>query len=83
MCSYVINGVEDEDEKGEEEEETRQTLHIAYVFYLIREELWIDELIHRYHSWEHYSSVRNIDGPYSGPPEIKVQMKLWCRSDLY
>ncbi|KAI9253341.1 hypothetical protein EDC94DRAFT_525340, partial [Helicostylum pulchrum] len=23
-----------------------------------------------YHSWEHYSSVRNIDGPYSGPPEI-------------
>ncbi|CAO3649557.1 unnamed protein product [Mucor fragilis] len=51
---YVINGVEDEDEKGEEEEETRQTLHIAY------------------HSWEHYSSVRNIDGPYSGPPEIKV-----------
>ncbi|EPB82396.1 hypothetical protein HMPREF1544_10854 [Mucor circinelloides 1006PhL] len=25
-----------------------------------------------YHSWEHYSSVRNIDGPYSGPPEIKM-----------
>ncbi|KAL0136729.1 hypothetical protein V8B55DRAFT_1542033 [Mucor lusitanicus] len=52
---YVINGVDDEDEKIEdEEEEPRQTLHIAY------------------HSWEHYSSVRNIDGPYSGPPEIKV-----------
>lgn len=28
---------------------------------------------YRYHSWEHYSSVRNIDGPYSGPPEIKVK----------
>ena len=26
-----------------------------------------------YHSWEHYSSVRNIDGPFSGPPEIKVK----------
>ncbi|RCH89408.1 hypothetical protein CU098_009381, partial [Rhizopus stolonifer] len=24
-----------------------------------------------YHSWEHYSSVRNINGPYTGPPEIK------------
>ncbi|KAF9920866.1 hypothetical protein FBU30_009188 [Linnemannia zychae] len=23
-----------------------------------------------YHSWEHYSSIRNIDGPYEGPPEI-------------
>lgn len=25
-----------------------------------------------YHSWEHYSSVRNIDGPVTGPPEIKI-----------
>ncbi|KAI7900322.1 uncharacterized protein BX663DRAFT_545040 [Cokeromyces recurvatus] len=25
-----------------------------------------------YHSWEHYSSIRNIDGPFSGPPEIHV-----------
>ncbi|KAG0200941.1 hypothetical protein BGX28_006116 [Mortierella sp. GBA30] len=23
-----------------------------------------------YHSWEHYSSIRNIDGPHEGPPEI-------------
>ncbi|KAG0287206.1 hypothetical protein BGZ96_008857 [Linnemannia gamsii] len=23
-----------------------------------------------YHSWEHYSSIRNIDGPFDGPPEI-------------
>ncbi|KAF9538860.1 hypothetical protein EC957_006076 [Mortierella hygrophila] len=23
-----------------------------------------------YHSWEHYSSIRNIDGPFEGPPEI-------------
>lgn len=27
--------------------------------------------LHRYHSWEHYSSIRNIDGPFTGPPEIK------------
>ncbi|GAN02028.1 OTU domain-containing protein 3-like [Mucor ambiguus] len=69
---YVINGIDDEDEKDKEEEETRQTLHIAYVSYLNRFELYIDRHVHRYHSWEHYSSVRNIDGPYSGPPEIKV-----------
>ncbi|ORX62983.1 cysteine proteinase [Hesseltinella vesiculosa] len=24
-----------------------------------------------YHSWEHYSSVRNLDGPMTGMPEIK------------
>ncbi|KAF4635666.1 hypothetical protein G7Y89_g2434 [Cudoniella acicularis] len=23
-----------------------------------------------YHSWEHYSSVRNITGPHSGPPQV-------------
>ncbi|KAH8678781.1 hypothetical protein BGZ60DRAFT_428603 [Tricladium varicosporioides] len=26
-----------------------------------------------YHSWEHYSSVRNIEGPNSGLPEVKVK----------
>lgn len=25
-----------------------------------------------YHSWEHYDSVRNIDGPHTGDPEIKI-----------
>ncbi|KAG1055460.1 hypothetical protein G6F43_002580 [Rhizopus delemar] len=25
-----------------------------------------------YHDWEHYSSVRNLDGPFTGPPEIKI-----------
>ncbi|KAI9286853.1 hypothetical protein BC943DRAFT_215769 [Umbelopsis sp. AD052] len=43
---YIING-------GDDPEEVRQTLHIAY------------------HSWEHYSSVRKIDGPSQGPTEIK------------
>ncbi|KAJ2963515.1 hypothetical protein NQZ79_g1602 [Umbelopsis isabellina] len=43
---YIING-------GDDANEARQTLHIAY------------------HSWEHYSSVRNIDGPSHGPPEIQ------------
>ncbi|KAK8163308.1 hypothetical protein BC567DRAFT_273439 [Phyllosticta citribraziliensis] len=26
-----------------------------------------------YHSWEHYSSVRNIEGPHSGPPRIHLR----------
>ncbi|TPX47480.1 hypothetical protein SeMB42_g03304 [Synchytrium endobioticum] len=26
-----------------------------------------------YHSWEHYSSVRNMDGPMDGPPAIVVR----------
>lgn len=24
-----------------------------------------------YHTWEHYSSIRNIAGPHTGPPEVK------------
>ncbi|KAG0303166.1 hypothetical protein BGZ98_006949 [Dissophora globulifera] len=27
-----------------------------------------------YHSWEHYSSIRNIDGPYEGLPEINPRL---------
>lgn len=26
-----------------------------------------------YHDWEHYSSVRNVDGPFTGPPEIREE----------
>lgn len=26
-----------------------------------------------YHNWEHYSSIRNLDGPHSGLPRIKEQ----------
>ncbi|BGP58082.1 hypothetical protein JCM8202_006217 [Rhodotorula sphaerocarpa] len=26
-----------------------------------------------YHSWEHYSSLRNIDGPHTGPPRLRVK----------
>ncbi|KAF9356919.1 hypothetical protein BGX26_004551 [Mortierella sp. AD094] len=26
-----------------------------------------------YHSWEHYSSIRNIDGPHEGLPEISLR----------
>ncbi|GAA5853374.1 hypothetical protein JCM9279_005770 [Rhodotorula babjevae] len=25
-----------------------------------------------YHSWEHYSSLRNISGPHTGPPRLRV-----------
>ncbi|KAI9836601.1 MAG: hypothetical protein M1819_001233 [Sarea resinae] len=24
-----------------------------------------------YHVWEHYSSIRNVSGPHTGPPEVK------------
>ncbi|KAG0248485.1 hypothetical protein BG011_010224 [Mortierella polycephala] len=27
-----------------------------------------------YHSWEHYSSIRNIDGPHEGLPEINPRL---------
>lgn len=27
-----------------------------------------------YHNWEHYSSIRNLDGPHSGLPRIKEQI---------
>lgn len=27
----------------------------------------------RYHNWEHYSSVRNVDGPHAGLPRIKEE----------
>ncbi|KAI4747897.1 cysteine proteinase [Aureobasidium sp. EXF-12298] len=26
-----------------------------------------------YHVWEHYSSIRNLDGPHSGPPNVTVK----------
>ncbi|KAI9236663.1 MAG: hypothetical protein BYD32DRAFT_418207 [Podila humilis] len=29
-----------------------------------------------YHSWEHYSSIRNIDGPHEGLPEISPKVVL-------
>ncbi|CAE7199277.1 hypothetical protein P3342_010211 [Pyrenophora teres f. teres] len=29
-----------------------------------------------YHTWEHYSSVRNIAGPHTGPPNVNVVPKV-------
>eukprot|EP00842_Homolaphlyctis_polyrhiza_P006320 jgi/Hompol1/668/HPOL_000980-RA len=28
-----------------------------------------------YHSWEHYSSIRNLDGPWSGSPNIVIRQQ--------
>lgn len=28
-----------------------------------------------YHQWEHYSSVRNLAGPHSGPPQIRENLR--------
>jgi len=25
-----------------------------------------------YHSWEHYSSLRNLKGPHTGPPRLRI-----------
>ena len=45
----------------------------SYIIRGISETEEAEQTLHiAYHSWEHYSSVRNIDGPLSGPPEIKV-----------
>jgi hypothetical protein len=27
-----------------------------------------------YHSWEHYSSIRNLDGPHAGPPNVTARV---------
>jgi hypothetical protein len=27
-----------------------------------------------YHAWEHYSSIRNLDGPHAGPPNVLVRV---------
>jgi len=35
-----------------------------------------------YHSWEHYSSVRNADGPWSGPPEIRIRAQSPAEAEV-
>ncbi|KAI7856370.1 hypothetical protein BDC45DRAFT_549285 [Circinella umbellata] len=45
---------------------------LIYIIRGISESEEAEQTLHiAYHSWEHYSSVRNIEGPFSGPPEIK------------
>ncbi|GAA5989781.1 hypothetical protein JCM10908_002318 [Rhodotorula pacifica] len=34
-----------------------------------------------YHSWEHYSSLRNIDGPHTGPPRLRVNRVATSRAN--
>lgn len=34
-----------------------------------------------YHSWEHYSSLRNIDGPHTGPPKLRVNRVATSRGN--
>ncbi|KAI8636727.1 hypothetical protein BD408DRAFT_448184 [Parasitella parasitica] len=57
---YIINGNENENEQEDVEGAEKQR-----------------QILHiAYHSWEHYSSVRNIDGPNLGPPEIKMEENI-------
>ncbi|CAI2175212.1 15775_t:CDS:10 [Funneliformis geosporum] len=60
---YVIEG--NENNKSTEKIGTKKTLHIAYVILAFSR---LPKTI--YHNWEHYSSVRNIQGPHEGDPEI-------------
>ncbi|KAG1176077.1 hypothetical protein G6F70_003650 [Rhizopus microsporus] len=46
------------DEGEEEEEDEEEPRQVLHI---------------AYHDWEHYSSVRNVDGPFTGPPEIKEE----------
>ncbi|CAO3638976.1 unnamed protein product [Cunninghamella echinulata] len=56
---YIISGVDtDENHDDAEDENTDETKRTLHI---------------AYHSWEHYSSIRNIDGPFTGLPEIKEQ----------
>ncbi|KAI9307804.1 hypothetical protein BJ944DRAFT_228300 [Cunninghamella echinulata] len=56
---YIISGVDtDENYDDAEDENTDETKRTLHI---------------AYHSWEHYSSIRNIDGPFTGLPEIKEQ----------
>ncbi|KAI9840332.1 MAG: hypothetical protein M1837_001750 [Sclerophora amabilis] len=37
------------------------------------EEVESREMAHiAYHAWEHYSSIRNISGPHTGPPQVQA-----------
>lgn len=45
-------------DEGEEEEEEEEPRQVLHI---------------AYHDWEHYSSVRNVEGPFTGPPEIKEE----------
>ncbi|CAO3614412.1 unnamed protein product [Cunninghamella blakesleeana] len=57
---YIVNGIEsDENENDSDDENTDGTRRTLHI---------------AYHSWEHYSSIRNIDGPFNGLPEIKEQI---------
>ncbi|KAK9450643.1 uncharacterized protein V1518DRAFT_411314 [Limtongia smithiae] len=35
-----------------------------------------------YHQWEHYSSIRNIDGPHHGLPEVREQIPQQSEAQL-
>ncbi|KAI8081785.1 uncharacterized protein BX664DRAFT_201146 [Halteromyces radiatus] len=55
---YVISGIdEDVEEENNDDDDDDTGRQILHI---------------AYHSWEHYSSIRNVDGPYSGMPEIKT-----------
>ncbi|KAI9489756.1 hypothetical protein BDB00DRAFT_841255 [Zychaea mexicana] len=54
---------------------------LIYVIRGVDENEEAETILHiAYHSWEHYSSVRNLDGPFTGPPDVRVAQQE-CQAD--
>ncbi|CAO3703662.1 unnamed protein product [Rhizopus stolonifer] len=46
---------------------------LIYVIEGVEKQISEQKLHIAYHDWEHYSSIRNLDGPFTGLPEIKCR----------
>ncbi|KAK6331643.1 hypothetical protein TWF718_002192 [Orbilia javanica] len=65
--AYLVSGERDVGEEDDDEDEGSSTSMLG------KEEPVVGErkVLHiAYHDWEHYSSVRNIDGPHKGLPKV-------------
>lgn len=56
----------------ERQDGERTTVHIAYVCFFIFRILDLVANLYQ-HNWEHYSSIRNVDGPHRGLPELHIK----------
>ena len=58
---------------SEEPEPSEYPIYVAYVF----DSVFVNacgethQSMHRYHDWEHFSSIRNLRGPHAGLPNIR------------
>lgn len=54
--------------------DNRQTLHIAY--HVRARSSFPPAWTNDCQSWEHYSSVRNVAGPHTGPPQVNITPEM-------